>query len=251
MINDDKTKFMIIGTKAQLRKIHQNTLIVGECEVFPSDEAIRNLGVWIDNTFTLSAHITKTCKGAFYHLHNIRRIRKYLDRDSTEKLIHAFVTRRLDYCNGLLYGLPSNLISKLQSVQNAAARLLYRAPRYCHITTLLRELHWLPVRSRIDYKILIVTFKAIYGTAPEYISDLVTLRPNSKYSLRSNDKFLLSPPMIKTSPTLGDRAFIAAAPKLWNALPYDIRSKSNLKLHFLFKRTNKALTDIFYTHILS
>ena len=162
MINDGKTEFMIIGTKAQLRKIHQNSLIVGECEVFPSDEAIRNLGVWIDNTFTLSAHITRTCKGAFYHLHNMRCIKKYLDRDSTEKLLHAFVTSRLDYCNGFL-------TSKLQRVQNAAARLLYRAPRYCHITPLLRELHWLPVRSRIDYKTLIITFKAIYGTAPKYI----------------------------------------------------------------------------------
>ena len=162
MINDGKTEFMIIGTKAQLRKIHQNSLIVGECEVFPSDEAIRNLGVWIDNTFTLSAHITRTCKGAFYHLHNIRCIKKYLDRDSTEKLLHAFVTSRLDYCNGFL-------TSKLQRVQNAAARLLYRAPRYCHITPLLRELHWLPVRSIIGYKTLIITFKAIYGTAPKYI----------------------------------------------------------------------------------
>ena len=149
MINDDKTEFMIIGTKAQLRKIHQNSLIVGESEVFPNDEAIRNLGVWIDNT--LSAHITKTCRGAFYHLHNIRRIRKCLDTDSTEKLIYACVTGRLDYCNGLLYGLHGNLTPKLQRVQNAAARLLYRAPRYCHITPLLRELHWLPVISRIDY----------------------------------------------------------------------------------------------------
>ena len=197
MINDDKTKFMIIGTKAQLRKIHQNSLIIDECEVFSSDEVIRNLRVWIDNTFTLSAHITRTCKGAFYHLHNIRCIRKYLDRDSTEKLIHAFVTSRLDYCNGLLYGLPSNLTSKLQRVQNVAARLLYHAPWYCHVTPLLGELHWLQVRSRIDYRILIITFKAIYGTAPKYISDLVTLRPNFKYSLRSNDKFLLLPTTIE------------------------------------------------------
>ena len=69
MINDDKTEFMIIGTKAQLRKIHQNSLIVGERELFPSDEAVRNLRVWIDNNFTSSPHITKTCKGAFYHLY--------------------------------------------------------------------------------------------------------------------------------------------------------------------------------------
>ena len=96
MINDDKNEFMIIGTKVQLRKIYQKTLIVDECELFPSDEAVRNLRVWIDNNFTLSAHITKTCKGVFYHLHNIRHIRKYLDRESTEKLIHAFVTSRLD-----------------------------------------------------------------------------------------------------------------------------------------------------------
>ena len=227
MINDDKTEFLIIGTKAQLSKIHQNSLTIGEYVVFPNEEAIRNLGVWIDDTFTLSTHITKTSKGAFYHLHNIRHIRKYLDKDSTEKLIHAFITNRLDYCNGLLYGLPSNLISKLQRVQNAAARLVYRAPRYCHITPLLRELHWLPVKSRIDYKILISTFKAIYGIAPKYISDLVSLRPNSTYRLRSNDKFLLSSPMFKTLPTLGDRAFVAAAARLWNALPYDIRSTSN------------------------
>ena len=71
-----------------------------------------------------------------------------------------------------------------------------------------------------------MTFKAINGTAPDYISDLVTLKPNSVYSLRSNDKFFLSPPSFKTLPTIGDRGFIAAAPRLWNALPYDVRCTS-------------------------
>eukprot|EP00794_Sanderia_malayensis_P013257 gene13257-14621_t len=227
MINDDKTEFMIIGTQAQLRKVHRNSLTIGESKVPPSDEPLRNLGVWFDDSFTMSAHITKMSKSAFYHLHNIRRIRKYLDRDSTEKLIHAFVSSRLDYCNALLYGLPANLISKLQRVQNSAARLLSLAPKYCHITPLLKELHWLPVKFRIDYKIIIMTFKAINGTAPDYISDLVTLKSNSGYSLRSNDKLFLSPPSFKTLPTIGDRAFIAAAPRLWNVLPQDVRCTSN------------------------
>ena len=77
------------------------------------------------NTFIMKPRVIKTCKSPFFHLHNIRRIRKYFSRDSTEKLIHAFVSSRLDYCNGLLYGLPKHLISKLLIVQNAAARIVY------------------------------------------------------------------------------------------------------------------------------
>ena len=79
-------------------------------------------------------------------------VRKYLSRSSSETLIHAFITSRLDYCNSLLYGLPKYQLSKLQRVMNASARLVYSAPKSCHITPLLRELHWLPVCYRIEYK---------------------------------------------------------------------------------------------------
>ena len=121
------------------------------------------------------------------------------------------------------------------------------APRYCHITPILYKLHWLPVTFRIDNKIIIITHKAIHGTAPNYLSSLVNFKPNSSYSLRSNNKYLLSNPDFRTLPTLGDRAFVAGAPKLWNNLPLDLRCtsdfrvfKRNLKTH-LFK---KALSDI-------
>ena len=110
----------------------------------------------------MKPHVINTCKSAFFHLHNIRRIRKYLNRDSTEKLILVFVSNSLDYCNGLLYGLPKNLISKLQKVQNTAARIVYCMPTFCHITPLLFDLHWLPVKFRIDYKIIITTFKCLH-----------------------------------------------------------------------------------------
>ena len=86
---------------------------------------------------------------------------KYLNRESTERLIHAFVISRLDYCNSLLYGITSNSIEKLRRVQNAATRVVYRAPTNCHITPMLFGLHWLPVRSRIIFHILTITFKAI------------------------------------------------------------------------------------------
>ena len=100
---------------------------------------------------------------------------------------------------------------------------------------------------RIEFKVIIITHKAIYGTAPNYLSSLVNFKPNSSYSLRSNNKYLLSNPNFRTLPTLGDRAFVAAAPKLWNNLPLDLRCtsdfevfKRNLKTH-LFK---KAFSDI-------
>ena len=232
MINDDKTEFLLIGTRQQLAKINTVcSITVGEYDIDPS-LCVRNLGVWFDSQLSMSAHVTKLCNSAFYHLHNIRCIRKYLSRDSLLTLIHAFITSRLDYCNGLLYGLPKSQIVKLQRIQNAAARLAMNIGKYSHITQALQDLHWLPVRARIHFKILILVFKAIHGLAPLYISDLISVRPKSSYNLRSNSSLLLEPPKEKMLSMLGARSFYAAAPCLWNSLPAelrDINSLSNFK----------------------
>ena len=172
MINDSKTEFMLIGTKAQLQKTKSATLTIGESIISPSTEPLRNLGAWFDCHFNLNFNITKTFRSAFFHLHNIRRVRKYLNLGFAEKLVHAFITGRLDYCNSLLYGLPHCALTKLQRVQNPAARVLYLAPRFRHITPILYQLHWLPVTFRIEFKVIIITHKAIYGTAPNYLSSV-------------------------------------------------------------------------------
>ena len=220
MLNDDKTEFVLIGTKQQLAKVCIDTLSVGISEVSNSS-LVRNLGSWFDCNFTMATHVNKICKATFYHLYNIARIRKYLNRQSTEALVHALVTSRVDYCNGLLYANP--YLCKLQRVQNAEARLVFRAPKFCHTSPFLFELHWLSMKSRIDFKVILITFKAIHGFAPKYISDLISIKSKSNYSLRSNDELLLSPPVVKTLSTLGDRAFAAAAPKLWNQLSSELR----------------------------
>ena len=96
-------------------------------------------------------------------------------------------------------------IVKLQRIQNAAARIAMNICKYSHVTQTLQDLHWLPVRARIHFKILILVFKAIHGLAPPYISDLITVKPKSSYNLRSNSSLLLEPPKEKMLPTLGAR----------------------------------------------
>ncbi len=137
-----------------------------------------------------------------------------------EKLVHAFMTSRLDYCNALLGGCPASSINKLQVVQNAAARVLTRSRKYDHITPILQY--------RISYKILLLTYKALNGLAPAYLTSLLS-RYNPSRSLRSQNSGLLVVPRIAKS-TKGGRAFSYLAPKLWNSLPDNVRGSDTLSL---------------------
>jgi len=140
-------------------------LCVGESSIAPVT-SVKNLGSWFDKNTSMTTHIIKVCKAASFHLYNIRRIRKYLTSESTHCLVRASVIDRIDYCNSLLFKIPAVHIVKLQRIQNSAARLVYYIPRFEHITPVLYLLHWLPVSFRIEYKVLILTYKAIHGHAP-------------------------------------------------------------------------------------
>ena len=107
-LNSDKTECLLIGTRQQLQKVGNISMLsVGDSQIAPSCE-VRNLGTWFDSKMSMLCHINKTCSSAFYYLYNIRRIRKYLSRPITESLVHAFITSRVDYCNSLLHGLPNS-----------------------------------------------------------------------------------------------------------------------------------------------
>ena len=153
------------------------------------------------------------CKSAFYHLHNIRRIKNYLSRDNLLTLVPAFITSRLDYCNSLLYGVPKDQISKLQCVQNATARLVMDIGKYSHITPALYDLQWLPIHARIHFNILLLAFKVIHGQAPAYLSSLVSVKSKSHYSLCSNSSTLFDSPKGKMLVTLGGCSFQPAVPQ--------------------------------------
>ena len=160
LLNDEKEEFLLIRTPQQLSKVEPLPLRVGTMDIEPVN-CVRYLGACFDSMLSIETHINKVCSSGFYYLHNLRRIRKFLSQDCLVTLIHAFVTSRLDYCNSLMYGLPQCQISKLQRVQNAADRIALDLCKFCHITPALRQLHWLPVVKRIQFKILLLTFKAI------------------------------------------------------------------------------------------
>ncbi|KAL9959480.1 hypothetical protein ACROYT_G032807 [Oculina patagonica] len=155
LINDTKTEFVIIGSRQQLSKIHIDKITVGESTIEPV-KMVRNLGAWFDSHMSMNSHIGKVCSKAFRSLYNIRQIRKFLSEETTKILVHAFVTSHLDYCNSLLSGLPQYQYDRLQRVLNAAARVVCLLPKFDHITPILSRLHWLLVRYRVTFKILLL-----------------------------------------------------------------------------------------------
>ncbi len=148
-----------------------------------------------------------------------------LSMSNAEILIHAFMTSRLDYCNALLGGCSARLINKLQMVQNAAARVLTRTRKYEHISPVLSTLHWLPTKHRIDFKILLITYKALNGLAPQYMSELLSHYSPSRPLRSQNSGHLIIPRISKS--TAGGRSFSYLAPKLWNNLPNTVRRQTH------------------------
>ena len=152
-----------------------------------------NIGVLFDESLSMVPRVIAICKSAFYHLRKISLIRKYLTFDAAQLLFHALVTSKLDYCNSLLYDLPKRVIKQLQRVQNAAARVVTVSPKFCHITPVLANLHWLPIELRIEFKVLTVAYKTLQGLPPTYIKDLLQSYHPPR-DLRSSKKNLLVVP---------------------------------------------------------
>ena len=164
-----------------------------------------------NNHMTMHENITKTCAACYFHLRNIPSIRDSLTDEATIQLVHAFVSSRIDYCNSLLYGIPDYAIKKLQRVQNVAARVVTRSSKYSSITPTLKKLHWLPVKYRIIFKVVLITFKAQHGVAPHYLNTLLQSYMRSRSLISETGNLLIMP---KARRKLGCHTFAVVAPKL-------------------------------------
>ena len=224
-VNPDKTEYLLIGTRQQRSKVMDASVHFHNLALCPTDSA-RNLGVTFDSNLDFKKHISAVCRTSFFQIRQLRQIRSSLDKNSAIILANSIVHSKLDYCNSLLYDLPSCTIVQLQRVQNSLSRVVSRSSRLqTHTSMLIRNLHWLSVSERIKYKIAMLTFKALHFSKPSYLTELLhPYHPSRK--LRSSDTNLLVIPDIRTS--IGRRSFSFAAPTVWNSLPQSLRSCSNL-----------------------
>ena len=226
-INDDKTEFLLI-TSSRSKFLGNVHLSIGNEKISPATSC-QSLGVMLDNHFTMDSQIKSLCKSTHFHLRNIAAIQDHLTLSATEQLIHSLVTSRLDYCNSLLYGIPKYKINYLQRLQNIAARVVIRCPRRDHITPHLKSLHWLPVKLRIVFKILLLAYKCINNLAPSYLSELVTPYIQNRYPTKAKFQHRLNDPAMFRLKSYGDRSFTFAAPTEWNKLPPEIKKATSVE----------------------
>ena len=243
-LNTDKTQFIWLGTRQQITKVSVDSIILGPNSV-KFQTVVNNLGVLIDSHLTMKNHVRKVCQSSFYHLRQLRVVRRSLSYDACTSLVHAFVASRLDYCNSLLAGVGDALIRQLQSILRVAARLIMHKRKFDPISDDIRDkLHWLPVHQRIDFKLGIIVFKALHNEAPAYLTEMLTFvaAVAGRASLRSSAHGDLVIPRTKTM-LLGKRSFAISGPTFWNSLPVDLKNpllsltqfKQLLKT-FLFRR---------------
>ena len=224
-LNPSKTEVIWLGSPGRLSFCPKGDLVIAGVSVRPSTY-VRNLGVMVDSSLSMEAHISHLTRSCFYHLRQLRVVRRSLTMDSAHSLIRALVHSRLDYCNGVMAGLRQFQINRLQSILRAAARLVLQLPGWSPVSDLMRtQLHWLPFPQRIQFKLGLMVYKCLHHTAPVYLQQLCvpisTLAGRSHLrSAAAGDLFV---PSSKTT-TLGRRGFSTAGPVVWNSLSADLRN---------------------------
>ena len=228
-LNCDKAEIIMFGHKKQLLKCKTDTVMLDDSLINVSSY-IKYLGGGLNCGLTFKKRISLVCGKAMANFFRIRSIRCYLNRQATGTLLLGLCISHLDYANAILYGLPEVDISKLQRVQSMCTKLVLNHNPYSSSTKALMELHWLPIRQRIVFKLMSILHKCKYDTAPAYLKNLLVSTPVHKRQLHSTqNNTLLIIPRTK-SKTFADRSFSVAGPKEWNLLPRDIRETTSYKL---------------------
>ena len=226
-LNEDKTEILVVGTPVKVKMVgNQSIDLSGETVAISS--VVRNLGVQLNAHLSIDNHVSYLRKVCYLELRRISQIRQYLTEEASNKLVCSFILSRLDYCNSLLAGAPDIQLTKLQQIQNNAARLIKKVSKKEHITPILNELHWLPVRRRVNYKIASIAFQCQNDEQfPNYLRNLVKPYTPARY-LRSQNSTTLIKPKTKLK-TYGQRALTYQSADIWNNLPNSIQNAVSLE----------------------
>ena len=230
LLNEQKTEVVVIAAPNRSR-VHSTVAVSIEvCGVSVSPKpSIRDIGVVIDDAMSMAVPVRRVCQVTYCQIRSITKIRKCLTTAACKSIVHALVMSLVDYGNALLFGSPEMLLRKRQMIQNSAARLVTGTHGRDHITPVLFKLHWLPVRYRIEFKLLALVYQAVHHHGPVYLTSLVTPYAPTR-SLRSAAHRSLTIPRYNLE-RYGRRAFSVAGPLLWNNLPLTIREPAHLLLH--------------------
>ena len=232
-LNPDKTEFIVFGNKKQHAELASffPTDILGN-NLVPA-VTVKNLGVKFDSCLNMSKQVSEVIKGCYYHIRDLRRIRRHLTKSVAITLSNALVGSKIDYCNSLFYGVTAQQMQRLQRIQNTLCRIVTRTHRFSSITGPLSSLHWLPVRYRIQFKINLLTYKVYKTDYPVYLKDCV--QPySSAYNTRRSEpaQHMLNVPYYDykqhKSFTHLSNSFFYSAPRLWNSLPDTCRCAPSL-----------------------
>jgi hypothetical protein len=222
-LNENKTEFIFLGPSRLTKKITSNGLKVGDSLVSPSD-VVRDLGVMIDSSMTMSDHVKRIRKAAFARLKLIARIRRSIPLQHTTLLVKSLVISHLTFCMPLLAGITAKSLASLQQIIHAAVRLIHGLRKRDSIESLVKKEGWMPVSSMIEVRVLSLTFGVLKSGKPSFLRSLLANYAPTR-ELRSQNKSQLVVP--RSSNCLGDRSFRYVAPTLWNKIPVRIKDHTS------------------------
>ena len=225
-LNTDKTEVMAVGAPAHLQSINCHSADISGSNV-PFQTTVQYLGVTLDQTLSLEQHISTVSRACYLEIRRIASIRPYLNQSAAATLMSALVLSHLDYCNSLFASVSQSQIDRLQRSQNHAARVVMKKRMRDHVTPLLRELHWLPVKLRSQFKIATLAYRHFDDSLPEYLKTTLVKRKYTK-AIRSATVKRLDPPKKPNLKTIGGRSFSHVAPQVWNSLPANLRALPSL-----------------------
>ena len=201
------------------------------------------LGVDFDSELTSKQHVRNVAKKCFYTLKNMFKNRRCINETAAKAMVYTMITSKLDYCNAILYGLPKSTLKHFTRVQNLYARFISQNGKYEHITPVRKQFHWLPIRQRIHYIVLILTFKSLNGLATTYLEELMKRRPMKRTRADDNNDLVI--PTIKHK-SFGGRSVGYGGPKLWNTLPKELKTCTNINTFKKFRLKSAIFISWFY-----
>ena len=236
-LNAGKTEVLVLRNKCDKAPSPATIPLQPDEPEVTTCSSVRNLGIWFDTTSSMSAHVSKIIQACYYQLNNLWRIRRRLTKELRIQLVHTLIHSRLDYGNGLLFGLKKEDLKRLQKVQNSAVRFVCCSSSRRGVTKLRKDLHFLPVDMRITFKICLLTYKCLNGLAPPYLSEMLTLRKPKEKTVRLDSDRTLLERTFNTKYRSTESAFSVCAPTLWNKLPRPVREAET---PFTFKKMLKT-----------